>query len=81
DPKTLEDLVFAWRACRAVKSNAIVVARDGATVGVGMGQVNRVGQPLRERRRGQRAPPDLGADADERADRVHSEDAAEGPQR
>lgn len=42
DPKTLEDLVFAWRACRAVKSNAIVVARDGATVGVGMGQVNRV---------------------------------------
>jgi len=35
-------LVFAWRACRAVKSNAIVVAKDGATVGVGMGQVNRV---------------------------------------
>ncbi|SUB58042.1 bifunctional purine biosynthesis protein purH : phosphoribosylaminoimidazolecarboxamide formyltransferase+ inosinemonophosphate cyclohydrolase [Mycolicibacterium smegmatis] len=34
--------MFAWRACRAVKSNAIVVARDGATVGVGMGQVNRV---------------------------------------
>ena len=42
DPQTLADLVFAWRTCRAVKSNAIVVARDGATVGVGMGQVNRV---------------------------------------
>jgi phosphoribosylaminoimidazolecarboxamide formyltransferase/IMP cyclohydrolase len=42
DPETMADLVFAWRACRAVKSNAIVVAKDGATVGVGMGQVNRV---------------------------------------
>ncbi len=41
-PATLADLVFAWRACRAVKSNAIVIAHDGATVGVGMGQVNRV---------------------------------------
>ncbi|KWX65562.1 bifunctional phosphoribosylaminoimidazolecarboxamide formyltransferase/IMP cyclohydrolase [Mycobacterium sp. NAZ190054] len=42
DPGTLADLVFAWRSCRAVKSNAIVLAKDGATVGVGMGQVNRV---------------------------------------
>lgn len=42
DPATLADLKFAWKACRAVKSNAIVVAADGATVGVGMGQVNRV---------------------------------------
>ena len=42
DPATLADLKFAWRTCRAVKSNAIVVAKDGATVGVGMGQVNRV---------------------------------------
>ena len=42
DPQTLADLVFAWRAVRAVKSNAILLARDGATVGVGMGQVNRV---------------------------------------
>ena len=41
-PATLADLKFAWRTCRAVKSNAIVVAKDGATVGVGMGQVNRV---------------------------------------
>jgi phosphoribosylaminoimidazolecarboxamide formyltransferase / IMP cyclohydrolase len=42
DPQTMADLVFAWRTCRAVKSNAIVIAKDGATVGVGMGQVNRV---------------------------------------
>ncbi|MGZ8751098.1 MAG: bifunctional phosphoribosylaminoimidazolecarboxamide formyltransferase/IMP cyclohydrolase [Pseudonocardia sp.] len=42
DPATLADLDFAWRAIRAVKSNAILLARDGASVGVGMGQVNRV---------------------------------------
>jgi phosphoribosylaminoimidazolecarboxamide formyltransferase/IMP cyclohydrolase len=42
DGTTLADLEFAWRACRAVKSNAILLAHDGATVGVGMGQVNRV---------------------------------------
>jgi phosphoribosylaminoimidazolecarboxamide formyltransferase / IMP cyclohydrolase len=41
-PAMLADLVFAWRTCRAVKSNAIVIAADGATVGIGMGQVNRV---------------------------------------
>jgi phosphoribosylaminoimidazolecarboxamide formyltransferase/IMP cyclohydrolase len=41
-PKRLRDLIFAWRACRAVKSNAIVIAAKGATVGIGMGQVNRV---------------------------------------
>ncbi|MFI9047812.1 bifunctional phosphoribosylaminoimidazolecarboxamide formyltransferase/IMP cyclohydrolase [Streptomyces sp. NPDC053427] len=38
----LAELAFAWRASRAVKSNAILLAKDGATVGVGMGQVNRV---------------------------------------
>ena len=42
DERTLGDLVFAWRAVRSVKSNAILLARDRATVGVGMGQVNRV---------------------------------------
>ena len=40
--EVLAELEFAWRAVRAVKSNAILLARDGATVGVGMGQVNRV---------------------------------------
>ena len=38
----LADLQFAWRAVRAVKSNAILLAKDGAAVGIGMGQVNRV---------------------------------------
>ncbi|AUI63396.1 bifunctional phosphoribosylaminoimidazolecarboxamide formyltransferase/IMP cyclohydrolase [Amycolatopsis sp. BJA-103] len=42
DERTLADLEFAWRSLRAVKSNAILLANDGATVGVGMGQVNRV---------------------------------------
>jgi phosphoribosylaminoimidazolecarboxamide formyltransferase/IMP cyclohydrolase len=41
-PDVLADLEFAWRAVRGVKSNAILLARDGASVGVGMGQVNRV---------------------------------------
>ena len=38
----MRDLAFAWRAVRAVKSNAILLAHDQASVGVGMGQVNRV---------------------------------------
>ncbi len=42
DGETLADLAFAWRAIRSVKSNAILLASGGATVGVGMGQVNRV---------------------------------------
>ncbi|VTR78674.1 bifunctional phosphoribosylaminoimidazolecarboxamide formyltransferase/IMP cyclohydrolase [Cellulomonas hominis] len=42
DGVTLADLAFAWRAVRAVKSNAILLADGGASVGVGMGQVNRV---------------------------------------
>lgn len=42
DAGELADLAFAWRACRAVKSNAILLAKGGASVGVGMGQVNRV---------------------------------------
>jgi phosphoribosylaminoimidazolecarboxamide formyltransferase / IMP cyclohydrolase len=41
-PDVQADLAFAWRACRSVKSNAILLAADGASVGVGMGQVNRV---------------------------------------
>lgn len=42
DAQTMEDLAFAWRAVRAPKSNAILLAKDGAAVGIGMGQVNRV---------------------------------------
>ena len=42
DEATLRDLAFAWRAVRAAKSNAILLADSRATVGIGMGQVNRV---------------------------------------
>ena len=42
DELEMENLIFAWKACRAVKSNAIVLSKGNATVGVGMGQVNRV---------------------------------------
>ena len=42
DASTLADLEFAWRASRCVKSNGILLAKDQATVGIGMGQVNRV---------------------------------------
>ena len=41
-PEVIRDLEFAWRSVRAVKSNAILLAKSGASVGVGMGQVNRV---------------------------------------
>jgi phosphoribosylaminoimidazolecarboxamide formyltransferase/IMP cyclohydrolase len=40
--ETMVDLEFAWRACRSVKSNAILLAMNSAAVGIGMGQVNRV---------------------------------------
>ncbi len=56
DEETLADLEFAWRALRAVKSNAILLANGGATVGVGMGQVNRVDSSrLAVQRAGERA--------------------------
>jgi phosphoribosylaminoimidazolecarboxamide formyltransferase / IMP cyclohydrolase len=42
DDDTLADLRFAWRAVRSVRSNAILLAKGGASVGIGMGQVNRV---------------------------------------
>lgn len=42
DAATLADLQFAWSAVRAAKSNAILLAKDGAAVGIGMGQVNRI---------------------------------------
>ncbi len=42
-PDELEELLFAWKVCKHVKSNAIVVTRDRTTLGVGAGQMNRVG--------------------------------------
>jgi phosphoribosylaminoimidazolecarboxamide formyltransferase/IMP cyclohydrolase len=41
-PEERRDLLFAWRAVASVKSNAIVLARDGATIGIGAGQMSRV---------------------------------------
>lgn len=62
DAKTIADLEFAWRACRAVKSNAILLAKDGASVGVGMGQVNRIDScHLAVSRAGDRAPGSVAA--------------------
>jgi phosphoribosylaminoimidazolecarboxamide formyltransferase/IMP cyclohydrolase len=42
-PSELADLWLAWRVVKAVKSNAIVVVKDGVTLGIGGGQTNRVG--------------------------------------
>ncbi|MCD6640338.1 MAG: bifunctional phosphoribosylaminoimidazolecarboxamide formyltransferase/IMP cyclohydrolase [Nocardioides sp.] len=62
DAETLADLAFAWRACRAVKSNAILLASGGASVGVGMGQVNRVDScKLAVERAGERATGSVAA--------------------
>jgi phosphoribosylaminoimidazolecarboxamide formyltransferase/IMP cyclohydrolase len=62
DDDALADAAFAWRACRAVKSNAILLAHDGASVGVGMGQVNRVDSArLAVQRAGDRARGSIAA--------------------
>jgi phosphoribosylaminoimidazolecarboxamide formyltransferase/IMP cyclohydrolase len=62
DPGLLADLAFAWKACRSVKSNAILLAADGASVGVGMGQVNRVDSArLAVQRAGDRAAGSVAA--------------------
>lgn len=41
-PQDLDNLLFAWKICKHVKSNAIVLAKDGATIGVGAGQMSRI---------------------------------------
>ncbi|MDR2431665.1 MAG: bifunctional phosphoribosylaminoimidazolecarboxamide formyltransferase/IMP cyclohydrolase [Candidatus Margulisbacteria bacterium] len=41
-PQNLPDLLFAWKICRHVKSNAIVLAKDGAVIGIGAGQMSRI---------------------------------------
>jgi phosphoribosylaminoimidazolecarboxamide formyltransferase/IMP cyclohydrolase len=62
DAATRRDLEFAWKACRAVKSNAILLAAGGASVGVGMGQVNRVDScHLAVNRAGERAAGSVAA--------------------
>ena len=60
--EVLGDLAFAWKACRFVKSNAILLAKGGASVGVGMGQVNRVDScRLAVERAGERASGSVAA--------------------
>ncbi|QWF24846.1 bifunctional phosphoribosylaminoimidazolecarboxamide formyltransferase/IMP cyclohydrolase [Nocardioides sp. LMS-CY] len=62
EPEVLADLAFAWKACRSVKSNAILLAKDGASVGIGMGQVNRVDScRLAVERAGERAAGSVAA--------------------
>lgn len=62
DAETLAELEFAWRSCRAVKSNAIILTSGGASVGVGMGQVNRVDScRLAVERAGERAAGSVAA--------------------
>ena len=61
-PETLASLEFAWRAVRAVKSNAILLAQGAASVGIGMGQVNRVDSArLAVERAGERASRSVAA--------------------
>ncbi len=62
DEQTLADLAFAWRSVRAAKSNAILLATDGSSVGIGMGQVNRVDScKLAVTRAGERATGSVAA--------------------
>ncbi|MDB9484237.1 bifunctional phosphoribosylaminoimidazolecarboxamide formyltransferase/IMP cyclohydrolase, partial [Dolichospermum circinale CS-537/05] len=42
-PQELGELLFAWKVCKHVKSNAIVITSDRTTLGIGAGQMNRVG--------------------------------------
>jgi len=39
--KEMKDLLFAWKAAKCVKSNGVVIVRDGGTIGIGLGEVNR----------------------------------------
>jgi phosphoribosylaminoimidazolecarboxamide formyltransferase/IMP cyclohydrolase len=58
----MRDLEFAWKACRSVKSNAILLAKDLGAVGIGMGQVNRVDSAhLSVTRAGERAAGSVAA--------------------
>ena len=62
-PKEIADLLFAWRVAKYVKSNAIVYARDGATAGVGAGQMSRVDSAMIAARKAEEAGKAAGLDA------------------
>jgi phosphoribosylaminoimidazolecarboxamide formyltransferase/IMP cyclohydrolase len=57
--KQWQDLLFAWRVCRHVRSNAIVIARGGATIGIGAGQMSRVDAVRIAIEKAQAAQPEL----------------------
>ena len=62
DAATMKELEFAWRSVRAVKSNAILLSSNAASVGIGMGQVNRVDSArLAVRRAGDRVKGSVAA--------------------
>ena len=54
-------MMFAWRVCKHVKSNAIVFASDRCTVSVGAGQMSRVDSPVSPRRKRVTCPPRMDA--------------------
>jgi phosphoribosylaminoimidazolecarboxamide formyltransferase / IMP cyclohydrolase len=54
-----DDLLFAWRVCRRVRSNAIVIAAAGATIGIGAGQMSRVDSVRIAVEKAQAAQPEL----------------------
>ena len=73
-----QDMLFAWRVCRHVRSNAIVIAREGATVGIGAGQMSRVDAVRIALEKAQQAQPELLAGASLASDAFFP--FADGPQ-
>ncbi|MEZ5750442.1 MAG: bifunctional phosphoribosylaminoimidazolecarboxamide formyltransferase/IMP cyclohydrolase [Paracoccaceae bacterium] len=62
-PEQMQDLLFAWKVTKHVKSNAIVYVKDGATVGVGAGQMSRVDSALIAAKKAERMAEALGLPA------------------
>ena len=62
-PQELSDMLFAWKVAKHVKSNAIVYVKDGATVGIGAGQMSRVDSTRIAARKAQDMAEVLGLDA------------------
>ena len=71
----LRSLLFAWRVCKHVKSNAIVYVRDGAAVGVGAGQMSRVDSAMIAARKAEDAARAAGLPASRTKGSVVASDA------
>ncbi len=74
-PAEIADMLFAWRVAKYVKSNAIVYAKDGATAGVGAGQMSRVDSALIAARKAEEAGKAAGLDRSLARDAVCASDA------